>query len=66
MKEVAVINTLTQDEINTFDRSGEIRKGEFNLVIEDVIISSEDIPGSGLWQRMTISPWPLILPLLKA
>ena len=46
MKEVAaVINTLTQDEINTFDRSGEIRKGEFNLVIEDVIISSEDIPG---------------------
>jgi isoleucyl-tRNA synthetase len=46
MKDVsAVINSFTKDEINTIEKSGTLAKGGFDLVLEDVLISSEDIPG---------------------
>lgn len=46
MKEVAaVINTMTKEQINALDKSGKLAIGGFDLVIDDVIISSEDIPG---------------------
>jgi isoleucyl-tRNA synthetase len=46
MKEVsAVINSFTQEEINAIEKSGALQKGGFDLVLEDVLISSEDIPG---------------------
>jgi isoleucyl-tRNA synthetase len=46
MKEVsAAINTLTKEEINMLEKSGKLTKGGFDLVLEDVLISSEDIPG---------------------
>lgn len=46
MKEVAaVIGTMTKEQINTLDKSGKLTLGGFDLVIDDVIISSEDIPG---------------------
>jgi isoleucyl-tRNA synthetase len=46
MKEVsAVINTLTKEEIKTLEGSNLLAKGGFDLVLEDVLISSEDIPG---------------------
>jgi|APTNR8051073442_1049403.scaffolds.fasta_scaffold00001_564 isoleucyl-tRNA synthetase len=46
MKEVsAVINSFTKEEINTIEKSGTLNKEGFDLVLEDVLISSEDIPG---------------------
>lgn len=46
MKEVsAVITSMSKEEINTLDKKGSLHKGSFDLVVEDVIISSEDIPG---------------------
>jgi len=46
MKEVsAVINALTKEEINTLDKKGSLNKSGFDLVLDDVQISSEDIPG---------------------
>ncbi len=46
MKEVsAVINSLNKDEIQVLEKQGVLRKGGFELVLEDVLISSEDIPG---------------------
>ncbi len=46
MKEVsAVINSITKEEISTIEKTGTLKKGEFDLVLEDVLISSEDIPG---------------------
>jgi isoleucyl-tRNA synthetase len=46
MKEVsAVISSLNKDEIQTLEKSGQLSKGGFDLVLEDVLISSEDIPG---------------------
>ncbi len=46
MKEVsAVITSLSKDEINILDKNGSINKGGFDLVLEDVLIGSEDIPG---------------------
>ncbi len=46
MKEVsAVINAFEQEEINAIEKTGKLNKGGFDLTIEDVIISSEDIPG---------------------
>ncbi|CAN5502795.1 isoleucine--tRNA ligase [soil metagenome] len=46
MKEVsAVINGLSKEEINTLDKKGSLAKDGFDLVLEDVLISSEDIPG---------------------
>ena len=46
MKEVsAVITTLDKNEIQTLEKKGTLSKGGFDLVLEDVLISSEDIPG---------------------
>lgn len=45
MKEVsAVINTFTKEDIQAIEK-GTISKGGFDLVLDDVLISSEDIPG---------------------
>ncbi len=41
----AVINSLGQEEINAIERTGKLSKGGFDIVLEDVLISSEDIPG---------------------
>ncbi len=46
MKEVsAVINSMTKDEINIIEKKGTLAKGGFDLVLEDVLITSQDIPG---------------------
>jgi isoleucyl-tRNA synthetase len=46
MKEVsAVINTMTKEEINIIEKKGTLAKGGFDLVLEDVLITSQDIPG---------------------
>jgi isoleucyl-tRNA synthetase len=46
MKEVsAVINSMTKEEISSLEKTGKLSKGGFDLVVEDVLISSEDIPG---------------------
>jgi isoleucyl-tRNA synthetase len=46
MKDVsAVINAFTAEDINTLEKNGSLAKGGFELVVEDVLISSEDIPG---------------------
>jgi isoleucyl-tRNA synthetase len=46
MKDVsAVINTFTKEEINGLEKQGKLAKGGFDFVLEDVLISSEDIPG---------------------
>lgn len=46
MKEVsAVIQSLTQEEIQALEKKGALAKAGFDLVPDDVIISSEDIPG---------------------
>ena len=45
MKEVAaLIQTFTADDIRAIEK-GNFEKGGFSLTVEDVIISSEDIPG---------------------
>jgi isoleucyl-tRNA synthetase len=46
MKEVSsVIATLGKTEIQTLEKTGKLSKGGFDLAVEDVLISSEDIPG---------------------
>jgi isoleucyl-tRNA synthetase len=46
MKEVSsVINTFTKEDIQVIEKAGTISKGGFDLVLDDVLISSEDIPG---------------------
>lgn len=46
MKEVAaLINSFTKEDINTIEKQGRLSKGGFDLVLEDVLITSEDIPG---------------------
>jgi isoleucyl-tRNA synthetase len=46
MKDVtAVINTFSQQEINSLEKSGALSKGGFDFKPDDVLISSEDIPG---------------------
>jgi len=46
MKEVsAVIQTLSKEEINVLEKKGTLAKDGFDLVVDDVLISSEDIPG---------------------
>lgn len=45
MKDVAaVIGTFTKEDITAVEK-GTLAKGGFNFVLEDVIVSSEDIPG---------------------
>jgi len=41
----ALINEFTKEEIATIEKQGKLSKGGFDLVLEDVLISSEDIPG---------------------
>lgn len=46
IKEVAAaIQSFTADDIAAIERQGILSKNGFDLVLEDVIISSEDIPG---------------------
>jgi isoleucyl-tRNA synthetase len=46
MKDVtAVINSFTQHDIQLIEKDGKIAKGGFDLVADDVVITSEDIPG---------------------
>jgi isoleucyl-tRNA synthetase len=46
MKEVsAVINTFSKEEINQIEKAGSLSKDGFDLVLEDLLISSQDIPG---------------------
>jgi isoleucyl-tRNA synthetase len=46
MKEVsAVINTFSKEDIQAIEKAGTLNKGGFDLVLDDVLISSEDIPG---------------------
>lgn len=46
MKEAsAVIQSLSKDEIGQLEKTGALNKSGFELVLEDVLISSEDIPG---------------------
>jgi len=46
MKEVsAVINSFTKEDIQRIEKQGTLDKDGFDLVLEDVLISSEDIPG---------------------
>ena len=46
MKDVAaVIATITQQEIAEIEKQGKLSKGGFDLALDDVLISSEDIPG---------------------
>jgi isoleucyl-tRNA synthetase len=46
MKEVsAVINSMDKNDIQVLEKSGTLSKGGFDLVLDDVLISSEDIPG---------------------
>jgi isoleucyl-tRNA synthetase len=46
LKEVsAVINSFSKDDIREIEKQGKLSKDGFDLVLEDVLISSEDIPG---------------------
>lgn len=46
MKEVAaLIASFTKEDIQTIEKKGSLSKGGFDLVTDDVLISSEDIPG---------------------
>ncbi|HYF70395.1 MAG TPA: isoleucine--tRNA ligase [Ohtaekwangia sp.] len=46
LKEVsAVIAGFSKEEINTIEKQGTLTKAGYDLVLEDVLISSEDIPG---------------------
>ena len=46
MKEVsAIINAFSQEDISSIEKTGKLSKGGFDLTPEDLIISSEDIPG---------------------
>jgi isoleucyl-tRNA synthetase len=46
MKDVsAVIGSFTQQDIQAIEKNGSLSKSGFDLVAEDVLITSEDIPG---------------------
>jgi isoleucyl-tRNA synthetase len=46
MKEVsALINAFSKEDISTMEKNGTLSREGFDLVLEDVLISSEDIPG---------------------
>jgi isoleucyl-tRNA synthetase len=46
MKDVAaVVNTFTKEDIQVIERKGTLSKGGYDLVLEDVLVTSEDIPG---------------------
>ncbi|HTE33511.1 MAG TPA: DUF5915 domain-containing protein [Chryseolinea sp.] len=59
MKEVAsVIALLTKPEISVLEKEGSIHKNGFQLVVDDVLISSEDIAG---WSVATDGPLTVAL-----
>jgi isoleucyl-tRNA synthetase len=59
IKEVsAVINGLTRDDIATIERQGKLSIGGFDLSLDDILISSEDIPG---WSIATEGPLTVAL-----
>lgn len=41
----AVIASFTKEDIQTIEKKGALTKGGFDLTVDDVLISSEDIPG---------------------
>jgi len=46
MKEVAaLISTFTKNEISILEKQGKLSKNGFDLLLDDVLISSEDVPG---------------------
>lgn len=46
MKEVtAVINAFSKQDITAIERTGSLSRDGFDLALEDVLISSEDVPG---------------------
>jgi len=46
MKEVSsVINSFTQQDINTLEKQGSLSRDGYDIILEDVLLSSEDIPG---------------------
>jgi isoleucyl-tRNA synthetase len=46
MKEVTTaINTFSPEDIAALEKHGTLHKGGFDLTIEDVIVTSEDVPG---------------------
>ncbi len=46
MKEVSrVILALSREEVSTLEKTGKLTKGGYDLVSDDVLITSEDIPG---------------------
>lgn len=56
MKEVtAVINSMTREEIRTLEDKKGLSKGGFELVLEDVLVFSEDIPGWSVASDGTIT-----------
>ena len=56
MKEVAgVISTFTQQEIAAIEKQGKLAKGGFELSLDDVLISSEDIPGWSVASEGTLT-----------
>ena len=56
LKEVsAVINAFTKDDIRDLEKSGKLNRGGFDIQLEDVLISSEDIPGWSVASEGTLT-----------
>ncbi len=56
MKEVsAVINSMTKEEIRIVEKTGELSKDGFDLTLDDVLISSQDIPGWSVASEASIT-----------
>ncbi|HEX6889412.1 MAG TPA: isoleucine--tRNA ligase [Chryseolinea sp.] len=56
MKDVAaVISTFTQPDIAEIEKQGKLSKGGFELALDDVLISSEDIPGWSVASEGTLT-----------
>jgi isoleucyl-tRNA synthetase len=56
MKDVAaVISTFTQQDIAEIEKQGKVSKGGFELALDDLLISSEDIPGWSVASEGTLT-----------
>jgi isoleucyl-tRNA synthetase len=56
MKDVAaVISTFTQQDIAEIEKQGKLLKAGFELALDDVLISSEDIPGWSVASEGTLT-----------
>ena len=56
MKDVAaVISTFTQSDIAELEKQGKVTKGGYELSLDDVLISSEDIPGWSVASEGTLT-----------